>query len=114
MTWDAAPTAKRGRQRDCGDTAITTCLPLKVLFGMALRRAIRLVESLPRLIGLDWAEPDFSTLSRRETPLKANFPYRVVANRMRSCACLSTAPESRLKARVTPASIAGRSAAPHA
>ena len=36
MTWEAAPTGKRGRQRDYGDAAIQTCLTMKVLFGMAL------------------------------------------------------------------------------
>jgi hypothetical protein len=34
------------------------------------------VESLLRLIGLDWAVPDFSTLSRRQKTLKVNIPYR--------------------------------------
>lgn len=29
-----------------------------------------------RLIGLDWAVPDFSTLSRRQKTLKVNIPYR--------------------------------------
>ena len=38
MTWQAAPTGKRGRQPDCGDAAIQTSLTLKVLFGMALRQ----------------------------------------------------------------------------
>lgn len=34
------------------------------------------VESLLRLVGLDWAVPDFSTLSRRLKTLKVNIPYR--------------------------------------
>ena len=34
------------------------------------------VESLLRLIGLDWAVPDFSTLSRRQKTLKVNIPFR--------------------------------------
>jgi hypothetical protein len=34
------------------------------------------VESLLRLIGLDWAVPDFSTLSRRQETLKVNIPCR--------------------------------------
>lgn len=51
---------------------------MKVLFGTALRQSepvkaplVRahwrtgFVESLLRLVGLDWAVPDFSTLSRR-------------------------------------------------
>ena len=28
------------------------------------------------MIGLDWAVPDFSTLSRRQKTLKVNIPYR--------------------------------------
>lgn len=42
---------------------------MKVLFGMALRQTTGFVESLLRLIGLDWAVPDFSTLSRRQKTL---------------------------------------------
>jgi hypothetical protein len=72
MTWEAAPTGKRGRQPDYSDAAIQTCLTMKVLFGMALRQTTGFVESLLRLIGLDWAVPDFSTLSRRQKTLKVN------------------------------------------
>lgn len=75
MTWDAAPTGKRGRQPDYSDAAIQTCLTMKVLFGMALRQTTGFVESLLRLIGLDWTVPDFSTLSRRQKTLKVNIPY---------------------------------------
>ena len=57
MTWDAVPTGKRGRQPDYSDAAIQTCLTMKVLFGMALRQTTGFVESLLRLIGLDWAVP---------------------------------------------------------
>jgi hypothetical protein len=49
---------------------------MKVLFGMALRQTTGFVESLLRLIGLDWAVPDFSTLCRRQKTLKINIPYR--------------------------------------
>ena len=38
MTWQAAPTGKRGRQAYYSDAALQTCLTLKVLFGMALRQ----------------------------------------------------------------------------
>jgi hypothetical protein len=34
------------------------------------------VESLLRLVGLDWAVPDFSTLSRRQKTLAVTIPYR--------------------------------------
>ncbi len=76
MIWEAAPTGKRGRQPDYSDAAIQTCLTMKVLFGMALRQTTGFIESLLRLIGLNWAVPDFSTLSRRQQSLKVNIPYR--------------------------------------
>ena len=76
MTWDAAPTGRRGRQRTYSDAAIQTCLSMKVLFGMALRQTTGFVESLLRLVGLAWAVPDFSTLSRRQKTLAVDIPYR--------------------------------------
>jgi hypothetical protein len=76
MTWHGAPTGKRGRQPDYSDAGIQTCLTMKVPFGMALRQTTGFVESLLRLIGLDWAVPDVSTLSRRQKTLKVNIPCR--------------------------------------
>ena len=76
MIWDAAPTGKRGRQQTYSDTAIQTCLTMKVLFGMALRQTTGFVESLLGLISLDWTVPDFSTLSGRQKTLAVNIPYR--------------------------------------
>ena len=76
MSWDAVPTGRRGRRQTFSDTAIQTCLTVKVLFGMALRQTIGFVESLLRLIGLNWAVPDFSKLSRRQRALAMNIPYR--------------------------------------
>lgn len=76
MTWEAAPTGKRGRQQDYSDPAIQTCLTMKVLFGLALRQTMGFVESVLRLVGLDWEVPNFSTLSRRQKTLKVNIPYR--------------------------------------
>lgn len=43
---------------------------------MALRQTTGFVESLLQLVGLDWAVPDFSMLSRRQKTLKVNIPYR--------------------------------------
>ena len=43
---------------------------------MALRQTTGFVESLLRLVGLDWAVPNFSTLSRRQKTLAVNIPYR--------------------------------------
>ena len=76
MTWEAKPTGKRGRQPTYSDPAIQTCLTMKVLFGMALRQTTGFVESLLRLVGLDWDVPDFSTLSRRQKTLAVNIPFR--------------------------------------
>ena len=76
MSWEAAPTCKRGSQQSYSDAAIQTCLSMKVLFGMALRQTTGFVESLLRLVGLDWAVPDFRTLSRRQKTLAVNIPYR--------------------------------------
>jgi hypothetical protein len=76
MTWEAAPTGKRGRQPDYSDAAIQTCLTMKVLFGMALRQTTGFVESLLHLIDLGWAVPNFSTLSRRQKTIKVNIPFR--------------------------------------
>jgi len=61
MTWEAAPSGKRGRQRAYSDVAIQTCLTLKVVFGMALRQTTGFVASLLKLAGLDWSVPDYST-----------------------------------------------------
>ncbi len=49
---------------------------MKVLFGMPLRQTTGFVESLLHLAGLDWKEPDFSTLCRRQKTLKVSIPYR--------------------------------------
>jgi hypothetical protein len=76
MTREATPTGRRGRQPNYSDAAIQTCLTMKVLFGMALRQTTGFVGSLLQLVGLDWAVPDFSALSRREKTLKVNIPCR--------------------------------------
>ena len=76
MIWAATPTNKRGRQPVYSDAAVQTCLTMKVLFGMALRQTTGFVESLLRLISLDWDVPDFSTLSRRQKTLAVNIPHR--------------------------------------
>src|SRR6056297_369768 len=76
MAWMPPPTGKRGRQPQYSDAAIQACLTMKVLFGMALRQTTGFVESLLRLVGVDWAVPDFSTLSRRQKTLAVSIPYR--------------------------------------
>ena len=51
-------------------------MTLKVLFGLPLRQTTGFVQSLLRLVGLDWAVPDFSTLCRRQRTLNVSLPYR--------------------------------------
>ena len=75
MNWEGAPTGERGRSQSYSNAAIQSCLTMKVLFGMALRQTSGFVESLLRLIGLDWTVPDFSTLCRRQKTLAVNIPY---------------------------------------
>ena len=74
LSLEAAPTGKHGRRRDYGDAATQFCLTMKALIGMALRQMTVFIESLLRLIGLDWAAPDLSTLSRRQKMRKVNIP----------------------------------------
>lgn len=50
---------------------------MKVSFGMPLRQTAGFIESLIRLVGLDWAVPDFSTLCRRQRTLNVSLPYPV-------------------------------------
>ena len=75
MTWFAAASGKRGRSLKFSDAAIQFCLTLKNLFGLALRQATGLVESVLHLSGLTWPTPDFSTLSRRQQTLNVQIPY---------------------------------------
>jgi hypothetical protein len=73
MIWDAAPTGGRGRQQSYSDAAIQTCLSMNVLFGMALRQTTGFVESLLRLVDLDWKVSHFKTLRR---PFRRDRPHR--------------------------------------
>ena len=43
---------------------------------MSTRQTTGFVESLLRLIGLNWSVPNLSTLSRRQKTLAVNIPYR--------------------------------------
>ena len=76
MVWVPPPSGKRGRQQCFSDAAVQTCLTLKILFGMPLRQTTGFVQSLLRLIGLDWSVPDFSTLCRRQKALNVSLPFR--------------------------------------
>ena len=76
LVWIPPLNGKRGRQLQFSDAAVQTCLTLKVLFGMPLRQTTGFVQSLLRLVGLDWETPDFSTLCRRQKTLNVSLSYR--------------------------------------
>ena len=70
---------KRGRTPTFSDAAIQFCLTIKGLFGLALRQAMGMVESLLKLAGLPWQVPYYSTVCRRQKTLKVQIPYRSAA-----------------------------------
>lgn len=63
--WFAARRKSRGGQSKYSDLAITLCLTLRVVYQLPLRQTQGLMRSVARLMGIDIAVPDFSTLSRR-------------------------------------------------
>ncbi len=65
-----------GRPAVFSDAARQSCLSIKVLFKLALRRTAGMVRSRLQLAGLDWPVPDCSTLCRRQKALKVQIPYR--------------------------------------
>jgi hypothetical protein len=76
MEWSAPKLGRPGRPQTFSDAAIQFCLSIKVLFGLALRQAIGMVESLLRLAGLNWPVPDYSTLCRRQKTVSIQIPFR--------------------------------------
>ncbi len=77
MEWSAPESGRPGRPWTFSDAAIEFGLSIKVLFGLALRQAIGMVESLLRMAGLeDWPVPDCSTLCRRQTTVTIRVPCR--------------------------------------
>ena len=67
--WVAPRRTSRGGQPKYSDLAITLCLTLRVVYGLALRQTHGLMRSVAALMGFDIAVPDFSTLSRRSKGL---------------------------------------------
>jgi DDE family transposase len=72
--WRAEPRTTRGGQPHYSALAITTGLTLRAVFGLALRQTEGLIGSILRLLGLDLAVPDHSTLSRRAETLEVPRP----------------------------------------
>ncbi len=74
--WAAEPRTTRGGRPSYSDVAITTALTLRAVFRLALRQTEGLVASILRLLGLDLAVPDHSTISRRAETLEVPRPRR--------------------------------------
>ena len=72
--WSAEPRTGRGGQPRYSSLAITTALTLRAVFRLALRQTEGLIGSILRLLGLDLAVPDHSTLSRRAETLEVPRP----------------------------------------
>lgn len=64
-TWQASKRSTRGGQPRYSDLAIETALTLGLVFGLRLRQTEGFLTSVLKLIGLDLAVPDHTTLSRR-------------------------------------------------
>jgi hypothetical protein len=72
--WRAEPRTTRGGQPHYSALAIRTALMLRAVFRLALRQTEGLIGSIFRLLGLDLAVPDHSTLSRRAETLEVPKP----------------------------------------
>src|SRR5258708_33537392 len=69
-----APRTTRGGQPRYSALAITTALTLRAVFRLALRQTEGLVAFVIRVLGLDLAAPDHSTLRRRGETLPVSRP----------------------------------------
>lgn len=67
--WAAPRRTSRGGQPKYSDLAITMCLTLRVVYDQPLRQTQGLMRSIAKLMGVEIAVPDFSTLSRRSKGL---------------------------------------------
>ena len=72
--WRAEPRTTPGGQPSYSALAITTALTLRAVFRLALRQTEGLIGSIVRLLDLDLAVPDHSTLSRRAETLELPRP----------------------------------------
>lgn len=77
--WEAPKRKTRGGQARYSDLAIETALTLGLVFSLRLRQTEGFVSSVLRLMGLNLAVPDHTTLSRRaskpRTPDKRQVPH---------------------------------------
>jgi Transposase DDE domain len=68
--WRAEPRTTRGGQPWYSPLAILTALTLRAVFRLGLRQTEGLIGSILRLLGLELAVPDHTTLSRRAATLE--------------------------------------------
>jgi hypothetical protein len=74
VAWRAEPRTTPGGQPHYSALAILTALTLRAVFRLALRQTEGLIGSVLRLLGLDLAVPDHTTLSRRAEGLPVPRP----------------------------------------
>jgi hypothetical protein len=72
--WQAEPRTTPGGQPHYSALAILTALTLRAVFRLALRQTEGLIGSVLRLLGLELAVPDHTTLSRRADTLEVPRP----------------------------------------
>jgi hypothetical protein len=72
--WRAEPRTTPGGQPWYSPLAILTALTLRAVFRLALRQTEGLIGSILRLLGLELAVPDHTTLSRRAATLRVPRP----------------------------------------
>ncbi|MBK4733394.1 transposase [Noviherbaspirillum pedocola] len=77
MHWYGRANGKPGRTLTFSDVAVQFCLAIKGLFDLPLRQAMDLTEKLLYRMGLNWAVPDFSTVSRRRKQLREVVGYGI-------------------------------------
>ena len=90
--WRAEPRTTPGGQPHYSALAILTALTLRAVFRLALRQTEGLIGSILRLLGLELAVPDHSTLSRRAQDPAG--PPRPRSGDAGPCTCWWTAPAS--------------------
>ena len=74
QAWRAEPRTTRGGQPDYSSLAILTALTLRAVFRLPFRQTEGLIGSVIRLLGLDLAVPDHTTLCRRAETVEVPRP----------------------------------------
>ncbi|WP_439525039.1 transposase [Marivita sp.] len=94
QNWSALRRRSHEGQARYSDLAIEKCLTLRVVFRLALRRTQGLMRSLARLMRLDIAVPDFSTLSRHSNGLITRKKCETLLGRDYACRRLNRAEDA--------------------